>query len=538
MSFEVIVYLFLRVCRIRINRRHLYERLRTHPDFPSLASFTDLLDEWKLEYSALQIEKEDLAQMEYPFLANVVTKEGKHDFEIIKNKEQIDKNAEAFYYSWTGIVIWVEPKSEIQNLEHQQAYQNERHQLITKWVLGSIAVLAIAAFLGQTGDFRSVLLGLSSLAGMITAGAIVGYTMGIDNLIAKSFCKITETKCHQVIHSGFSKMFFGIHLSNIAVSYFAGLFLAFVLMAANFDALINWLQLPILLSVILSIVTLSYQAYKQEWCRMCLLLSLVIWTQLGLLYWFSDSFLLFEAADFQVLNLVVICFAIGSGWLLIKPALEASRLVFQQNEMIRKWRQDPRWFQALLPLHKPIDKNLWPKEIFYGNPKGVLQVTLASAPYCQPCAQAHFQLDHIFQRYPEDIGIKVRFVMKEGNQEEKTAALSILKTYEQYVWGSENQVRPEQIIHDWYANQNLKDFENKYPAHSSEDAVAATLLQQHMAWGRQFNIDQTPGFFVNGHEMPNPHSLRDLNGFLDGYMENLKSSQEVFELVHTSNQEP
>ena len=280
MSFEVVVNQFLRACDIKVDQNHLAERLRAHPDYPALSAFTDILDDWQLEYSALQLEPADLEQMEFPFLAHIVTEQGLEDFKIVKDRQQVEKEGDHFLRSWTGIVVWVAPKSEIKNQEHADVWRMTQDNRRLKWLIASIGAIALTVLWWQQFNLFITAMALLSAGGIIISGAIIGYVFGIDNVIAKSFCKITENGCHNIIHSSFSKPLPGVHLSDLALAYFIGLFLTTVFLGLlSPQAFAATVFVPIVLSFLVSIASLVYQTLKGNWCKMCLGISGVIWLQ-------------------------------------------------------------------------------------------------------------------------------------------------------------------------------------------------------------------------------------------------------------------
>lgn len=542
MSFEIIVYQLFRVCGIAVSKSYLTERIKAHPDYPSLASLTDLLDEWELDYSALQLEPSDLAQMEYPFLAHVVTTEGMEDFEVIRNARHLEKEQERFLQTWTGIVVWLASDQTIISEENDRELQSERLNRRARWSVAGFSLATFALVLSQPFSWFSLGYALCSLAGIIISGSIVGYAMGVENSISKSFCEVGASGCQKIINSNFSKLLPQAHLSDLALIYFIGLLLIQVFVAGNSEQTLSSIFIiPAAVAVLATLVTLSYQALKGDWCRLCLMLTVVIWVQAALLFT-TYSWPLKLDFESQVLARALLAFIMAATWVLIKPFMADRQKVHAHSIKIRKWRQNPAWFNALLPLHKAIDRNIWNKEIFYGNPNGVLQITLATGPYCEPCSIAHARLEHIFARYPDDIGVKIRFVIKEAKSRDKEATMAILNTYQRLVWQDNSSIDyarnplAEQIIKDWFVHQNMQAFQKLYAPDNEGDTSALSLLRQHIHWGQQFQIEQTPGFFVNGFEMPNPHTLTDLNIFLDGYIEQLKPSSQFFKIPDQPNQ--
>lgn len=540
MSFEALVYQFLTTCGLSVSQSHLSERIRAHTNYPSLVSLTDLLDEWELEYAALQIGAEDLKEMEYPFLAHVVTPQGQEDFEIIQNQEALNADKERFIKAWTGIVLWVNGESAIQSEEHNEHHSQAQSSRKSLTYIGIATGLLLFFRFGLDFDLINTAYLLLSIAGVLVSGAIVGYASGIENSISKSFCDIGSSGCQKIIQSDFSKLLPNVHLSDVAFSYFIGLFLAQSFNLIPFGISANLFVIPSTLAFLATLVTLGYQAQKGEWCKLCLMLTGVIWAQMALILFFQSNVLSFVLNEYLISHLLY-AFAIGSGWILLKPFVIKSRLVDSQNITLRKWRQNAQWFHALLPLHKQVNTATWAKEVFYGNPEGVLQITLATAPYCIPCAKAHAQLEHIINKYPEDIGVKIRFVIKETNEKDKAAVMTVFKAYEKFIWTNDREAPTEeelceQIIKDWFTHQNLEQFEGKYTLPEASNDGLDQLLVQHLDWARQFEIEQTPGFFINGYEMPNPHTLTDLTVFLDSYLDLLKAQSVPDTIARAQNQ--
>lgn len=523
MGFEDVTAQYLKASRIKFSRKLLNEQLKAHPDYPALNSLTDMLDDWGMEYSALQLEPDDLRQMAYPFLAHIITQNGYEDFKIVRNHKQVQDERSDFLKSWTGVALWIAPESPVKNDGHVELIRKEQTMRWLKGIIPLIFIGALATLFFRLNELNSLIFSLMSLAGIIVSGSIVAYNLGVDNRLTRSFCKIEESGCHQVINSGFSRILPGIHLDDMALLYFGSLLLFQLFTVAGFETYLLLVALPVLVSGLVSLASLGYQLVHKTWCKLCLLLNLVIWSQL--------AFSLLNLPKFSITSIVpplseaLLAISLASCWLLIRPLVEASKRVTEQDIRIRKWRQDPRWFQALLPLHKAIDRSIWDKELFLGNPRGALQITLASGPYCVPCAMAHRQLGDMLERFPKDIGLRLRFAVKETNTKDIEAVTYLLHLIEEQVWSEHGlgEVALKKILDDWFDQQNLDEFSERYTISGSNGALVEELVAKHINWRKQFQIDQTPGFFVNGHEMPNPHTLQDLDSFLEQFIENIKT---------------
>lgn len=70
MEFYKTAAKYLQHCNIGVSKTFLRSRMQSHPDYPSLVSFTDTLDEIGLPYSAVIADKEKYRELQYSLLAH------------------------------------------------------------------------------------------------------------------------------------------------------------------------------------------------------------------------------------------------------------------------------------------------------------------------------------------------------------------------------------------------------------------------------------------------------------------------------------
>lgn len=537
MEFYEIAYRLLRAAKVSISKNYLRERLEAHPYYPSLNALTDILDELGIENHALEIEeKHRWRELQFPVLVHTVTKSGQTGFEVIENQKHITSEMD-FLKKWTGIVLQIGKKRTIDHEEHEKQYKKERKERkVLRVILGSFPILM---FVQQLTLFKPefFILFLLSLAGFTVSCTIVAYSLGVKTDISNLFCNVETLGCNSVLSSRLGKLWGDIGLGDIAVVFFGGQ-LIYLCFALGFDKEVNLLFLTYLQAAafLFTWVSLGYQAYLRSWCKLCLLLTLIIWLQtitliVGVLQ-MPETVSQIPKPSIQYYILWVAGMLMAGSWFVVKPFLLTSRNSIFQKIRIRKWKQDPQWFHALLPLHKRIDDSVWDKEIFYGNPNGVLQIVITSKPYCVFCAKAHFELEQVLAKHPEDIGVRVRFTLStlEVGSKDHRAVFHILNAYEELVWKKErNHIDPlmKEIIGDWFKTKDLNEWQNRYPVNSSDSVEINALIHKSVQWANGMGIRQTPAFFVNGFEMPNPHTFRDLFLFVSDYIEILKQETSV-----------
>ncbi|PIB38982.1 thioredoxin domain-containing protein [Maribacter sp. 4G9] len=536
MEFYKIANDFLNSAGVSVSINYLRERLESHPQYPALISLTDILDEFQIENTAIRIQqKEKWKELETPFLAHVVFADGRTDFELISRQKDVG-SVECFLGRWTGIALTLGANKKIKHEQHNEQYKKEKSSRIVKRSIISLTTLLFV--IKQMIFFNPVVFThfMLSIIGLGISCAIIARSMGLKSNIAELFCKIEESGCNKVLNSRLGRFAGNIGLGDITAIFF-GSQMIYMTFSTHFETSQNLILLSSIqaFAFVFTPVSLIYQWRLKSWCRLCLTIVAIIWAQSANFIWhlfILESYSLekiHQPLETYLLFAISIFFA--SFWIIVKPLIIKERENLPQKIRIRKWRQDPGWFHALLPLHKRIDDTIWDKEIFYGNPKGLLQIIIVSNPYCEYCATAHSELDAILKKHPEDIGVRIRFTLKSytPSNENYKAVFEILNSYEQLVWKRKLDHESEsmrRIISDWYEHPDLSVW--KYHTHHYQNHnIIDGLIKKSIAWARAMEVHQTPAFFINGHEMPNPHTFRDLFLFISDYIEILRRENSV-----------
>ena len=531
MEFRTIASDFLKISGIDHSKLYLRERLESHVSYPSLNSLTDILDEFNIENSVLQIEKkENWRKLKFPFLAHCFDGKSGHEFEIIANPTKVEERS--FLSRWSGIALMLGKQKNINHAEHNSYLKIERIRkyVMVAFLLSSASIFATIHLF--TFDLITFIFFALSLAGLVLSGASISYTMGISTVLTETFCKVEEGECNAVLNSKLARFGGEIGLADLAAVYFSSLII-FQLITLLTQLTISYPILLVLnsLALLVSIISIIYQAYWKTWCKLCLAISAVIWIQmLTLLFSQPDNDMTglnFTNIALPTFVILALSFVESSSWLIIKPLMTSFVHSKDIRIRLRKWRQNPMWFNAMLPLEKRIDDRPWEYEIKYGNPNGVLQFMVINNPYCPSCAIAHHELDLIFGKHPSDIGVTMRFSLRSFDPSAKNqiAVFNILNAYDKLVWSDQRGQSSElmkELIDYWFIKQDLNAFQSRFPMGIPDTEKINSLITKSIEWCSAVNIHQTPAFFINGFEMPEPHTFRDVFHFVSDYIEIIK----------------
>jgi uncharacterized membrane protein len=279
-----ILYNWLQEMNIPVSGTYLRQQLLSHPNYPSLLSITDTLDELGIENAAVQIEKDHLYEMSVPFLAHLNGNGG--EFVIVKNRDNLEKQFPKFFDRWGGVAVAAE-KSE-----------GWQHKLNSEWLLKdkkqiaaiTATLLLLAAFIMLTGitslSWIQTSLLLIAMAGLFVSWMIVSKELGIENKIADQVCG-KDTDCNSVIHSKKAKLPLGIAWSDAGIIYFSFLLLA--LLISSFKGTVGGLYILLLVLATcafpVTLLSIYYQwRVVKKWCRLCLMTVALLWAQFLVLY--------------------------------------------------------------------------------------------------------------------------------------------------------------------------------------------------------------------------------------------------------------
>jgi uncharacterized membrane protein len=516
MEFSKIVCRYLKKCNVRISNRYFRQRMQSHPDYPSLVSLTDTLDETGLPYAAVIVDKEKYRELQYPLLAHSKQKNTREDFILVQSPTQFEKDG-TFFSEWDGITLIIQPGSKIDYADHNKQFATERkeNRLLLVSLLAVAAIFLSVFLIHFSAPF--FLLMILSLGGLVITSLITLHNMGMDVAITEQLCSADgDNGCDKVLHSKAATILKGLGLSDAGLIYFMALSIFLFLFTLSAGATLSLLIASVFgIGVLCSVLSIFYQwLVLKSWCRLCLLVAgvtglqfLVLVGNMRLLTGNSSGNILF------ILGVLLVSFLISSIiWYFGKQTITRSEDVLKKDINIAKWRRNPEVFLSLLSKQRKISGRKWENDIFLGDPNADVQIIVACSPYCFPCADAHKELSEILRLYKQAVGITIRLAIRSTAADDKRAiaAVHILDAYMNgsVAHGADSSDR-EECIEDWFSLMDLALFKQKYPK-TVDHEEHRPLLETHKKWGEEIKITHTPTIFIQGHELPKQYKVSDL----------------------------
>jgi thiol-disulfide isomerase/thioredoxin len=512
-NISTTVYNWLREMKIPVSKTYLKHQLLSHPDYPSLLSITDSLNELGIENTAVHIEKEQLHDVPIPFLAHLNDDGG--EFCVVRNKKQPDQEVPGFFNRWSGVVVAAEKP---ENWHHKlNAEWRNKDSKKTKTLLLTLSILTVLIFLSSIISFdwmRAALL-LIAAGGVFVSWMIVSKDLGIENKIADQVCG-KDADCNSVIHSNIAKLPFDIGWSDAGIIYFPFLLLALLIASFNNSLTSIYLLLVLLAgaSIPLSIVSIYYQwKVIKKWCRLCLVTVALLWLQIIVLLPETINLLKYGFGKMTLIDVVQVSFILfltTAVWLWVKPMIKENKKQEGENFEAKRFKRNPDIFNALLEKQKKLNIKPEGLGITIGNPTAENTIVKVCNPYCGPCAEAHPIIDDLLERN-DNVKVQIIFTAKDDEKDIKAKPVKhFMALYEK-----NNKLLIKKALDDWYL-ANEKDYEafsGKYKL-NGELEMQREKLKAMRIWCDEQKINFTPTFFINDYQLPRQYNVKDLKYFL------------------------
>ncbi|MCC7402318.1 MAG: thioredoxin domain-containing protein [Chitinophagaceae bacterium] len=507
----ILVISWMQKLNIPVASSFIREKLLSHPDYPSLLSITDTLDELNIENGAFVVEKEKIKEMPVPFLAHTGKRGG--EFELITDcTKYIDKNPD-FEKQWDGIAVVAEKPERFDNTENKHMLLQEKRKRQVLWFfiffISGLSLFSVA----NNFSWQYAGLLLTTIAGLSVAVLIVEHELGISNEFTEQLCAAGKhTDCDVVMASKGSKLPqwlnpIAVGWADAGIIYFSSVFL--LLIVSGFTGIVQSEAVVLSLLAAGSLPFTVFSVYYQwrvvkKWCPLCLATVAVLWIQFGLLLpgFYRFPFQAISPNE-TLFTLFTLCTLSAAWLLLIKPALQKNKGLADKNFSLLRFKNNPEVFNSLLKQQRKVDTTPFENDLQLGNPDADLQIIVACNPYCGPCAKTHEILHEFAEK--NDIGVTVRFAIKTGNKEDRK--LQAVR-YLLQLTDKRPAVYKRKVLHDWYADMDFEKFSKKYFLENLLDVDS--LLKQEENWSNESGIKFTPTIFINGHELPKQYRADDL----------------------------
>jgi len=515
---------FCKLINVAIPFKKIRQELEQHPDYPSLLSINDILNEYDVETLPINIIPKDVAKLQAPVIAQIkvdyttyftvisrISNETVTFFHPVK-ESYTTISLNAFCNIFTNIVLIAENNSEsnrpISSKDFQSGFIGAFRIGIIPFLVFFYCTFSIIAH-GKTAIWP-VCFTLVSFLGVLVGTLLLIYELDQYNPTLKQICSLgKKTNCGAVLNSKASKIF-GISWSTIGFSYFVGNLIA--LLADNIDSLpilsiLSWINLIALPYILFSVY---YQAnVAKQWCVLCLSIQIILFLQfvIALKGGFLTQISMNSIPWSSVLS-VLFCFSVSFFiiYFLTSTLREAkdnkeSKLQFQRLKHI------PDVFNSLLVKQKKLLTQRENIGIVLGNPNSRNKLLKICNPYCGACSKSHKQIQKLLENNPD---LQVQIIYLTSLETFDYTAQPIRHFLALYKHRNPAIVR--QALDNWY-NAEIKNYEHFASAFPVDEKVFSEQnedILEMINWCRELEAGYTPMLFFNGYQLPPMFDVVDL----------------------------
>jgi nitrate reductase NapE component len=395
----------LELLEVRFTGNYLKEKILSHPQFPSLLSISDVLENYRISTLPLMIGMEKLDQIPTPCIVQVQV-EGKEFFQTLSHitedrlagHDEMGKtfkvSREDFLNTWTGVVLAVEKND---NSAEPGIEESIRKEEIQTFLIAGMVLFALIAvgfgwndLMGTGYGFATAGFLLLKLSGLGISGLILWREIDKDNPLVQKFCSGgAKADCNTVLdNKNFNIADGAIGPGSLAFAYFfaGSLMLVTQLPSVSLLPTLAWLSLATLPVIVISFY---YQAFKlRKWCRLCLILIGVLLLEMAV-GWVQQIHR--YPIDLSAVSVFAFIFiGILMGWIYLKPILDTKDNLYTYKRNLKKLKSNPVIFDSLLSRSKKIDKPTQDLGILLKNESPRYQVIKVCNPTAAP-VQTHIR---------------------------------------------------------------------------------------------------------------------------------------------------
>jgi uncharacterized membrane protein len=502
---------------LKITTKTVKEQLYLHPDFPSVLSFSDVLNSWNVPNLTARVLREQLAEIPLPAIAYLEVNGGrfapirKVSTERIEwldtQKGWMDETLEDFYRKWNHVVLMLEPNATSAEADYIAKRKEEQlYNLRKPFVIVGLCLCMLFGGIAFADSYKNLGwpyfgLVLTKIMGVIVSSLLLLHTIDASNSFLRTICGLdSRTDCNNILSSPAAKLWGWLGWSEIGFVYFSGGLIT-VLLSPLMPT-----QQTIQLLVVLSILALPYTLYSiyyqafiaKNWCKLCVAVQLLFWAEfiIGTAYWPQ----LRVAIDRQGISLAAMAFLLPMvAWVFTKKPLQESTQVFPLKRELQKSKFNPEYVESLFekqPQMPPIFENM--QAIMIGNPDAAHTLTIVTNPMCGPCVRLHPNIEALVER---SMAVKCQFVFSASARSAELAKQILGLPHSQMVEG----------MHQWYTHKtkNIEEWHNAINEQIDEQKGAIQLGIHHQ-WCNMAEITATPTLYLNGRQMPLLYTLDDV----------------------------
>lgn len=528
---ESIVYL-CKIIEAPVTKTSLKNALVEHPNFPSLASISDVLTKFNIGNRAIKTSDLERTRFNLPVVAFTNSPQSSKKFFLVilsltadnvtyydpefRKVREIAYSEFIGYYG--GIILEIETNDNTGEPDFQTKRRDEIIQASKKILTASSVVIIFLAkiieiqfaypHIAPSYFLFFILAFLNSLICLF----ILTYEIEGATGIAGRFCNHRgKIDCASVMNSNGAKLF-GTSLSIIAATFCFGSYVALLLDNSSSTSYRNLVCTLTLTSVPFVLYSLCYQLFViKKFCLFCMALISSLSFQVLLLlfggfYTLKPGQYLRDGEPFTLAAIYISIFSVLS---LLIPELVSGRKHKAEGLVHRRFKYNDEIFSLSLAKQRSVANTADMCALTFGSDTPTYIITIVSDPYCSPCATTHATLNKLVAE-KSSIQLKMIFYTSSDTAQNIEPVRLLLDSYSRL-----GKDKAKSIIDSWYESKikDVNSFSRDFGIHMTSENDGS--IQEMRQWCDSVQITKTPTIFINGFELPPLYMAEDLQYILN-----------------------
>lgn len=516
----------LQLSKVRVTRRTLRQKLWNHPDFPSLASLSETLDELNVKHLATRITSDNLQEIPLPAITFLQTDGGllaplrsvsNNTVEWLHTRKgwQYEPLAD-FVNKWSGVTLLIEPDSSAgeKNYDIERQTEIANSLRIPFIILGILFCLALLLWL-KADLFNTLTASLLIIkaTGLIVSTVLIWYSFDSDNPLLRNICQLNNsTNCGGILKSKAAIVFNGLSWSEVGLFYFGGGFLALCLNPVTAgEGLINPLWGFGGISLFYSVYSIYYQAViAKKWCVLCLIIQCLLTLEVTLGFLYDIPFELPKSPKTWA-NYGIFYMVIPIAWALVKRSVTQALQTDQLVRTVQRMKFNPNYLRGLSAQQRilpPIFESM--KAIHIGKSEAENTLVIVVTPTCAACRRNHKLFKSLLE---ERHDVQSYIIFAANISDEKDEAVQVGRAIL-----SLPQSEMAAALDSWFNTENNSFNKWSYNLHSDQNYDKGEGYRQlalHLRWCELANVTSTPTVFLNNVELPHEYTVNEMGKLIN-----------------------
>jgi uncharacterized membrane protein len=512
----VVTHQFLKTIGAKVTLDTVEETLTAHPDYPSLLSITEALNEWKIENITASVRTERFAELDYPFLTYLTTDGG--IFVMVKSikdtviewSDGISTKTEklsAFASNCNGVILMAEAGPQSQETDYAANRTKEVLSTIRLPFIATISMLLTASlfYYRFSADFSYNFFLITKFSGMLISSILLWKSIDNTNVFIQNLCQTNSgTDCNRILNSDAAKITSWLSWSEMGFFYFAGSLIALLIEPTT----IFPLYYSGVIAIAYSVWSVYYQAFvAKQWCTLCLMIQFIVLVEFAISLF--SLLTLDHTPYYQLHSLWLLLSGFLAAiilWMFFKPFFQSRHEIDLVKKELRRFKNSTGIFLNLLH-NQALMKYISPgaRAIIWGNPVADHTITIVTNPLCQPCANAHKTIHQLLASNP-NLNCQVIFSISGSNQDKREIIAKAILSFPE-----EQQA---EALNRWFEDQehNIEKWQGYHD--STKKSQINAILANHYEWCEASQIKATPTIYIDGFKLPEIYRLDELGSIL------------------------